>query len=1496
MALLALLHRARDSELAVHSRQLGHSSLSCLPEKLPKKLLVAESVPPMKDKGKEMLDAWTTVQLASQTAIFLNAISVLQLLHGMGYVALFCKDSWEEVPVFGAMHCLFKKLHHLKAKLSAWNKDQFGNIFEMVKEAEEEASKAEILFEENPSSENKTLYNQKMAQLVEMTNREYAFWKQKCNLKWLQDGDVNIKFFHNLVKNRRRQQQINLLIYDQGKIIDKPDELEALAVQHYTNLLNQAEPSGSPELYGQFLDTIPSLIDQGHNDFLMSLPTEEEIKQIIWQMDPNSAAGPDGFNITFFRSCWDFIKSDVVSACQEVFLCLHLPQAAASSNICLLPKVDNARKLNDFRPICLSTVASKIATKCIASRLSTLLPLIISEEQAAYVPRREILDQILITKEMVQHINRKVNGGNLIVKLDMAKAFDKLKWSYLFYILRGVKQGDPLSPLLFIIANEGFSRNLNRLVENGLIGRSVLNLKKFLHDYQMVSGQTINYGKSSFMTGTKLNSLATYLGVPNDLGITRKIHCSKLIPSFDNKLNGWLQKNLDQAGRLVLIKHVLNTLPNYFLGVNTIPKAISHLLEQKMARFWWGGGNRHHWISWEKFCFPKEEGGLGIRDLKSLEDSFSLKLWWKFHQDNGLWARLMRSKYWREGDIWEALTDSPVWKRISRIDEIASNACAVNEDGSMVWSLEANGSFSLKSAFDFCRPSSPIVASFKYLWMKPQIPKVGVFTWKLFKHCLPIPENLQRLGFHLPSICPFCRADSFASKHVFLDCPQIEEVWKHFSACLGFLHRFSSSINQHFMDWWLRGNCNNIYGFLRMHLPGIICWHIWKELNAIIHEGKTDFSSRTLIDSISMFVRQWLAAKIPKKLKGADAWLNEKKLLPFFPKAHKIRVVKWLAPPKGRLKLNIDASFTSGSKRGAAILRDDEGRFGHNDFLMSLPTEEEIKQIIWQMDPNSAAGPDGFNITFFRSCWDFIKSDVVSACQEVFLCLPLPQAAASSNICLLPKVDNARKLNDFRPICLSTVASKIATKCIASRLSTLLPLIISEEQAAYVPRREILDQILITKEMVQHINRKVNGGNLIVKLDMAKAFDKLKWSYLFDILRKIHCSKLIQSFDNKLNGWLQKNLDQAGRLVLIKHVLNTLPNYFLGVNTIPKAISHLLEQKMARFWWGGGNRHHWISWEKLCFPKEEGGLGIRDLKSLEDSFGLKLWWKFHQDNGLWARLMRSKYWREGDIWEALTDSPVWKRISRIDEIASNACAVNEDGSMVWSLEANGSFSLKSAFDFCRPSFPIVASFKYLWMKPQNPKEANSSPTDASLDNLQPSYLYDEDDVQIPARGGFAPAATPQSTAELPKSIVEAQPTVNVQHELPKSTAAAQSAVQPELPQPSLPKSTVELPATADVQPVLPSAESAPVLGRSQRQRTPNVRLSDYQTYAVTHGVAPEIPNCKYPLTHYIGYAKFSAGHRAYLAAVDSGHEPQLYKEAVKSPHWRQAMTAEIDAL
>ncbi|VFQ86979.1 unnamed protein product [Cuscuta campestris] len=461
----------------------------------------------------------------------------------------FCRRCWEEIPFHGGMLSLFNRLHHLKGKLSSWNNEHFGNLFDMMKEAEEDAARAEMLYEADPSPEHRTLCNLKQDELVVISKREHAFWRQKCNVKWLQDGDANTKFFHNLVKEKRRKQRITTLTNDQGHTIEHTASLEAMVVEHYKNLFNSHEPMPSQDVYESFLNAIPPLLFPEHNDLLMRLPEEEEIRNILWEMDSDSAAGPDGFNCRFFKACWDFVKRDVTSACQEVFLGIPLPPAAASSNICLLPKVENAQ---------------------ILKRLGTLLPLIILEEQGAYVPGREILDQILITKEMVHHINRKANGGNLIIKLDMAKAFDKLKWSYLFDILqqfgfcaqfinmvknllssskysvlfngkpcgyfgqsRGIKQRDPLSPLLFIISNEGFSRNLKKLFSLGRIGhfncgtksipithlsysddiiifssghaRSILNLRRFLEDYQLVSGQTINYQKSSFVVGKKAN-------------------------------------------------------------------------------------------------------------------------------------------------------------------------------------------------------------------------------------------------------------------------------------------------------------------------------------------------------------------------------------------------------------------------------------------------------------------------------------------------------------------------------------------------------------------------------------------------------------------------------------------------------------------------------------------------------------------------------------------------------------------------------------------------------------------------------------------------------------------------------------------------------------------------------------------------------------------------------------------------------------------------------
>ncbi|CAH9117544.1 unnamed protein product [Cuscuta europaea] len=455
----------------------------------------------------------------------------------------------------------------------------------------------------------------------------------------------------------------------------------------------------------------------------------EEVKQAVWSLNPNSAAGPDGYNGKFFRKCWSFLSLDVLKAVQEFFMGLPIPKGFASAMLVLIPKKDNPNTFADFRPICLSSFLSKICTKVIVTRLDSILPKIISKEHAGFMKQRDIADQVLIAQEMIHCIDKKIRGSNLVVKLDMAKAFDRLSWQFLSDILlkfgftpmfvklvmnnlqatrlsvlingspygffrpsRGVKQGDPLSPYLFIIASEAFSRGISKLLEQGKVkpywignsgvpishlgyaddllvflngdSGSILNFNKFLQDYQKSSGQTINLDKSLFLCGKtslrRINQIKEllgmkvaclpirYLGVNLHKGVNRFEYCGQIINQFGKKLNTWNQKNLSQGGRLILIKHVLNSIPLHGLAVDSIPKRVIKILNSKMASFFWGYSSdkkKFHRIKWVNLCYPTEEGGLGIRSLTDIEKAFTLKLWWKWKTGKSIWTDFIKSRY-----------------------------------------------------------------------------------------------------------------------------------------------------------------------------------------------------------------------------------------------------------------------------------------------------------------------------------------------------------------------------------------------------------------------------------------------------------------------------------------------------------------------------------------------------------------------------------------------------------------------------------------------------------------------------------------------------------------------------------------------------------------------------------------------------------------------------------------------------------------------------------
>ena len=112
----------------------------------------------------------------------------------------------------------------------------------------------------------------------------------------------------------------------------------------------------------------------------------------------------------------------------------------------------------------------------------------------------------------------------------------------------------------------------------------------------------------------------TYLGLPSLVGKSKKHTFRALKEKLDNKLSGWKEKLLSQVGKEVLIKAVAQAILTYTMSVLKLPDSLCDELAGMIRRFWWGqkeGKNKMAWLSWDKMCTPKEEGGLGFRDLKA---------------------------------------------------------------------------------------------------------------------------------------------------------------------------------------------------------------------------------------------------------------------------------------------------------------------------------------------------------------------------------------------------------------------------------------------------------------------------------------------------------------------------------------------------------------------------------------------------------------------------------------------------------------------------------------------------------------------------------------------------------------------------------------------------------------------------------------------------------------------------------------------------------------
>ncbi|XP_042940888.1 uncharacterized protein LOC122275743 isoform X2 [Carya illinoinensis] len=393
------------------------------------------------------------------------------------------------------------KLKALKRDLKLWNTHSFGDLRDneerKMREIQEIEQIQEVRSLTQVEVERRTLLGEELERIILM---EEISWRQKSRALWLREEDRCTKFFHRVANSHRRNNNIAMLKIDSTKCREE-HAIKVHIVGFYEQLLTEPM-SWRPFPYGLVFDFI------GESDVFRTEQAfeEEEVSEVVQKLAKDKAPGPDGFSMSFFQECWDVVKEDIMKVFQELHEAGKFEKSLNTTFIALIPKKVGANEVSAYRPISLVSGVYKIISKVLANRLSEVVGKIISKPQNAFVKGRQILDAALIANECVD--SRMKNGGNgIICKLDMEKAYDHVNWDFLLYILgrcgfgekwrawirwcvstakvsvllngspagffhssRGLRQGDPLSPLLFVVVMEGLGRMMSALSRNGLVG------------------------------------------------------------------------------------------------------------------------------------------------------------------------------------------------------------------------------------------------------------------------------------------------------------------------------------------------------------------------------------------------------------------------------------------------------------------------------------------------------------------------------------------------------------------------------------------------------------------------------------------------------------------------------------------------------------------------------------------------------------------------------------------------------------------------------------------------------------------------------------------------------------------------------------------------------------------------------------------------------------------------------------------------------------------
>ncbi|XP_050280616.1 uncharacterized protein LOC126721610 [Quercus robur] len=534
------------------------------------------------------------------------------------------------------------------------------------------------------------------ANIEYLASLEEISWRQKWKALYLKQGDNNTRFFHRLANSHRRTNTMRGVEVE-GILYEDESAIQDQVVGFYKALYQETE-SWRPTIDGlEFAN-----LDETDQIALEREFEKEEILAALQEAKGDKAPDPDGFTMAFFQKCWCVLEKEILAFFADFHKECIFEKSLNATFLCLIPKKLSAVNIRDFRPISLILDSVLIANECLDSRLKSGIP-------------------------------------SVIIKLDVEKAYDHVSWSALFYLTErmgfgekwgrwmkmcistarfsvlinrppvgffssscGLRQGDLLSPLLFLLVMEVLSRLLKRTKDGGFISgfqanpntrgglhishllfvddtilfcdaskEQLLHIHMVLIFFEAITRLKVNVGKSEIVSVGEVGNLdalahilcckvgclpMSYLGMPLGAHYKNSSIWNPIIERIEKKLASWKQLYLSKGGRLTLLKSTLSSLPTYYLSLFTIPKHVADRLEKIQRDFLWGRSNevfKFSLVAWEKVVWSVESDGLGIWKIGLFNQVLLGKWLWRFGNEiTSLWRQVIASKYGEASGGW----------------------------------------------------------------------------------------------------------------------------------------------------------------------------------------------------------------------------------------------------------------------------------------------------------------------------------------------------------------------------------------------------------------------------------------------------------------------------------------------------------------------------------------------------------------------------------------------------------------------------------------------------------------------------------------------------------------------------------------------------------------------------------------------------------------------------------------------------------------------------